>query len=410
MDNHTCRFCRAPLEITFVDLGMSPLANSFLSDDDLNNAEIFYPLHVFVCEKCFLVQIMDYEKPENIFSNYVYFSSYSDSWLNHAENYVKMMISKFGYNKNSLVLEIASNDGYLLQYFKKARIPVLGIEPAANIAKIAEEKDIPTKVKFFGIITAKELISEGIVADLVIGNNVLAHVPDLNDFVDGMKVILKPDGIITMEFPHLLQLIQNNQFDTIYHEHFSYFSLHTVKDIFSTHGLVIFDVEELPTHGGSLRIYAKHKENKSLSISQNIFTLLQKEVTYGLRDINTYMEFSEKIKATKMELLDFLINIKRSGKKIVGYGAAAKGNTLLNFCGIGKDFLDYVVDRSPHKQGLYLPGTHVIINKPEKIIETKPDYLLILPWNLHEEIIQQMRDIHSWGGKFIIPIPKIKIY
>ena len=403
-----CRFCSNLLKHTFVDLGMSPLSNAYLKLDSINKAEKFYPLHAYVCDNCFLVQLEEFETPDHIFSDYAYFSSYSETWLRHAENYTELMTERFGLNENSQVIEIASNDGYLLQYFQKQNIPVLGIEPAANVAKVAEEKGIPSLVKFFGVSTAQELVAQGIQADLLLGNNVLAHVPDLNDFVAGMKIVLKPDGILTMEFPHVLQLILQNQFDTIYHEHFSYFSFLTVEKVFATHGLTLFDVEELPTHGGSLRIYGQHNDGKK-PISDRVSLLKSKERKAGLEQLETYLGFGDKVKSIKCDLLSFLIDAKKQGKSIVGYGAPAKGNTLLNYCGIRTDLIDYVVDRSPHKQGLFLPGTHIPIYHPDKIRETKPDYLLILPWNLKDEIMGQMADIREWGGKFIVPIPEVEI-
>ena len=403
-----CRFCRNLLNHTFVDLGMSPLSNAYLKLDTINKAEKFYPLHAYVCDNCFLVQLEEFETPDHIFSDYAYFSSYSETWLRHAENYTELMTQRFSLNANSQVIEIASNDGYLLQYFQKQNIPVLGIEPAANVAKVAEEKGIPSLVKFFGVSTAKELVNQGIQADLLLGNNVLAHVPDLNDFVAGMKIVLKPDGILTMEFPHVLQLILQNQFDTIYHEHFSYFSFLTVEKVFATHGLTLFDVEELPTHGGSLRIYGQHNDGKK-PISDRVSLLKSKEIEAGLDQRSTYLGFGEQVKATKRHLLSFLIDIKNRGKSVVGYGAPAKGNTLLNYCGIRTDLLDYTVDRSPYKQGLFLPGTHITIYHPDKIIETKPDYLLILPWNIKDEIIEQMSHIREWGGKFVVPIPEVEV-
>ena len=403
-----CRFCGNLLNHTFVDLGMSPLSNAYLESDAINKAEKFYPLHAYVCENCFLVQLEEFETPDQIFSDYAYFSSYSETWLRHAENYTELMTQRFGLNANSQVIEIASNDGYLLQYFQKQNIPVLGIEPAANVAKVAEEKGIPSLVKFFGVSTAQELVAQGIQADLLLGNNVLAHVPDLNDFVAGMKIVLKPDGILTMEFPHVLQLILQNQFDTIYHEHFSYFSFLTVEKVFATHGLTLFDVEELPTHGGSLRIYGQHNDGKK-PVSDRVSLLKSKEIDAGLEQLETYLGFGEQVKATKRHLLNFLIDIKNQGKSVVGYGAPAKGNTLLNYCGIRTDLLDYTVDRSPYKQDLFLPGTHIPIYHPDKIIETKPDYLLILPWNIKDEIIEQMSHIREWGGKFVVPIPEVEV-
>jgi 2-polyprenyl-3-methyl-5-hydroxy-6-metoxy-1,4-benzoquinol methylase len=409
MTQSQCRFCKSDLKHTFVDLGMSPLSNSYLSISQINKSESFYPLHAYVCDNCFLVQLEEFESPDSIFSDYAYFSSYSDSWLNHAKRYTELMIERFRFDQSSQVIEIASNDGYLLQFFKASGVPVLGIEPAANVAKVAIEKGIDTTVKFFGVKTAQELVREGKKADLLLGNNVLAHVPDINDFVAGMQIVLKPEGVITMEFPHLLQLINHNQFDTIYHEHFSYLSLNTVTKIFVAHNLTIFDVEELTTHGGSLRIYAKHTDNDKLPISDRFITLLQREKDAGLEQINTYLDFSEKVISTKHKLLSFLIETKEAGKKVVGYGAAAKGNTLLNYCGIRTDFLDYTCDRSPYKQGQFLPGTHIPIYSPDKIKETKPDYVLILPWNLKEEITQQLAYIREWGGKFVVPIPEVEI-
>ncbi len=404
-----CRFCKTHLKHTFVDLGMSPLSNSYLKLEQLNQSEKFYPLHTYVCEKCLLVQLEEFESPDHIFSDYAYFSSYSDTWLNHAKQYTSLMIERFGLNQSSQVVEIASNDGYLLQFFQARNIPVLGIEPAANVAQVAESKGISTLVKFFGIQTAQALVEQDKKADLLLGNNVLAHVPDVNDFVAGMKIVLKPEGIITMEFPHLLQLIEQNQFDTIYHEHFSYFSLTTVEKIFADHGLTLFDVEELPTHGGSLRIYGKHDRNQNLAVSDRLLVLKEKEKKAGLDKVETYLQFSDQVMATKRKLLNFLIEVKNAGKTIVGYGAPAKGNTLLNYCGIRTDFLDYTCDRSPHKQGLFLPGTHIPIYAPERIKETKPDYVLILPWNLKDEIKEQLDYIHEWGGKFVVPIPEVEV-
>lgn len=404
-----CRFCDHPLEQTFVDLGMSPLSNAYLSIDHLQNAEKFYPLHTYVCSNCWLVQLEEFESPSEIFSDYAYFSSYSGTWLRHAQEYTEKMISRFGFNPTSQVIEIASNDGYLLQYFQQQGIPVLGIEPAANVAEVAINKGIPSLVKFFGVDTAKELLAQGKQADLLLGNNVLAHVPDLHDFVGGMKIILKDSGVITMEFPHLLQLIQQQQFDTIYHEHFSYLSLITVLDIFANHDLKIFDVEELSTHGGSLRIYACHQGKNSNQSTDRLQALKQKEIVFGLQKLDTYKGFAAQVRETKRQLLSCLIDLKQQGKTIVGYGAAAKGNTLLNYCGIRGDFLDYVCDRSPYKQGLFLPGTHLPIQPPEKIRETKPDYVLILPWNIRDEVINQLDYVRSWGGKFIIPIPQVEL-
>jgi 2-polyprenyl-3-methyl-5-hydroxy-6-metoxy-1,4-benzoquinol methylase len=404
-----CRFCNEPLKHVFLDLGKSPLANSFLKKEMLNKSERFFPLCVYVCDKCFLVQLPEYENPKNIFGNYAYFSSYSDTWLKHAENYVNSMINRFSFDKNNLVIEIASNDGYLLQYFKKKGIPVLGIEPAANVAQVAIQKGIPTLVKFFGTNTAKELVRQGNSADLIVGNNVLAHIPNINDFVEGLKILLKPDGIITMEFPHLLKLIKGIQFDTIYHEHFSYFSLIVVQKIFFSHGLTIFDVDELETHGGSLRIYAKHTQNNVLQTNENIDKMINQEIQFGLEDISSYTTFSIKVKILRERLREFFITAKKENKKIVCYGAAAKGNTLLNYCEIGKDFVEYVIDRNTFKQGLYLPGTHIPIKNPEKVRKTKPDYVVILPWNIKDEIMQQMNYIRDWGGNFVILLPEVDI-
>ncbi len=404
-----CRFCETPLRHTFADLGMSPLANSYLKPAQLQQTEPFYPLHVYVCKVCYLVQLPVFESPEEIFSDYAYFSSYSESWLKHAKTYTDLMVGRFGFNSHSLVIEIASNDGYLLQYFKERGIPVLGIEPAKNVAKAAQIKGIPTIDKFFGVQTAQELAAEGKYADLLLGNNVLAHVPDTNDFVKGMKIILKPGGVITMEFPHLMRLMDENQFDTIYHEHFSYFSLITVDKIFASHGLTLFDVDEIPTHGGSLRIYARHTDDASKPIGKKIIDLKKREESLGFTHLEHYFSFSEKLKETKRKILTFLIEAKRNGKSIVGYGAPAKGNTLLNYCGIRTDFIDYTVDLSPHKQGHYLPGTHIPIYNPDKIRETKPDYVVILPWNLKNEIMGQMAYIREWGGKFVVFIPGVEV-
>ena len=375
----------------------------------LGDLEKKYPLCAYVCDNCFLVQLSEFEKPENIFGDYAYFSSYSSTWIQHAEDYVSMMMEKFNFDKKSLVVEIASNDGYLLQFFKKKNIPILGIEPAVNVAKVAKEKGIPTITKFFSVNTANELKEEGKLADLIVGNNVLAHVPDLNDFVKGLKILLKPTGIITLEFPHILQLIQKNQFDTIYHEHFSYFSLVTVRKIFSFHGLEIFDVEEIPTHGGSLRIYVKHTEYEKILINEKVDILLEKERQYGLENISTYTNFIKNVEEVKKGLQEFFNSAKNAEKKIVCYGAAAKGNTLLNYCEIGNNFIDYAVDQNPHKQGLFLPGTHIPIKNPSEIQKTKPDYIVIIPWNLKDEIMEQMKYIRNWGGKFMIPIPEVKI-
>jgi 2-polyprenyl-3-methyl-5-hydroxy-6-metoxy-1,4-benzoquinol methylase len=408
--HYRCRFCDEALKYPFVDLGTSPLANSYLKEKDLHRMEPFYPLCAYVCESCFLVQVPVFESPEDIFSDYAYFSSYSDSWLKHAKDYVDSMIDRFGFDADTQIVEIASNDGYLLQYFKEKGIPVLGIEPAKNVGKAALEKGIPTIIQFHSEKTAKELSVKGIQADLLIGNNVLAHVPNLNDFVRGMKIILKSDGIITMEFPHLMRLMEENQFDTIYHEHFSYFSLISVNKIFSEHDLSIFDVEELPTHGGSLRIYVSHAEDSSKALSKKVNALMTNELAMGFDKLDHYLAFGEQVKTSKLKILDFLVEAKREGKSIAGYGAPAKGNTLLNYCGIRTDFIDYTVDRNPHKQGCFLPGTRIPIFHPDKFVETKPDYVIILPWNLKDEIMEQMAHIHSWGASFATLIPDVTIH
>jgi len=405
-----CRFCQSELKYVVVSFGKSPLSNSYLSEEQLHQTESFYPLEVYVCEKCFLVQIEAVASSKDIFSsNYAYYSSYSESWLQHCKEYTEIMINRFGFDKDSLVVEIGSNDGYLLQYFKQHNIPVLGVEPASNTAEAARKIGIPTDIAFFDTSYAKRMTETGKLADLIIGNNVLAHNPNLNDFVEGLRIALKSNGLITMEFPHLLQLMEHNQFDTIYHEHFSYFSFLTVEKIFATHGLTLFDVEELPTHGGSLRIYARHKEDNAKPISDRIYGLKQREIDAGYTDINHYLTFGEKVKAIKRDILSFLIQAKEEGKTIVGYGAPAKGNTLLNYCGIKIDFIDYTVDRNQYKQGHYLPGSHIPIEAPDKIEETKPDYVFILPWNLKDEIMEQMAFIRGWGGKFVIPIPKVMV-
>jgi len=406
----TCRSCGTGLEYTFVDLGMSPPSNAYLKAEELNRMESFFPLHAWVCEKCKLVQLEEFESPEDIFSDYAYFSSYSDSWLEHARNYTESMVGRFGINQNQQVIEIASNDGYLLQYFHKKDIPVLGIEPAANVAEVAISKGIETRVMFFGTETAQELCSQDRKGDLIIGNNVLAHVPDINDFVAGLKLALAENGLVTMEFPHLMEIIESHQFDTIYHEHFSYLSLLSVEQIFKRHGLKIFDVEQLPTHGGSLRIYAAHADDTTKPESENVASLRDSESRAGLADLKTYLHFADKVNKTKRDLLGFLIKAKEAGKTIAGYGAAAKGNTLLNYCGIRTDFIDYVVDRNPHKQGTWLPGTHIPVYAPEKLAETHPDYILILPWNLRDELNKKLDYTREWGCKLVLPIPTVQVF
>jgi SAM-dependent methyltransferase len=388
---------------------MSPLCESYLSVEKLNQMEPFYPLHVFVCEQCYLVQLLEYVAPEDIFTEYAYFSSYSDSWLQHAKEYVDMVTDRLNLGSESLVVELASNDGYLLQYFVQKSIPVLGIDPAANVAQTAIQKGVPTLVRFFGEKTAREIVAEGKQADLLLGNNVLAHVPALNDFVGGMKILLKPGGVITMEFPHLLRLMEENQFDTIYHEHFTYFSFLTAERTFARRGLTVFDVEEIPTHGGSLRVYARHAEDSTKRISSQVIALRTKEEKLGFGRLETYEAFGGQVMETKRKLLEFLITARRNGKSIAGYGAPGKGNTLLNYCGIRTDFIDYTVDRNPYKHGKFLPGTHIPIFPPERIRETRPDYILILPWNLKEEIVAQLAYVREWGGKIVVPIPEAEV-
>lgn len=408
-----CRFCTEPLAHVMCDLGMSPLANSYVNFDNSQLAEKSYPLTVWVCGECLLAQLESFESPDAIFSDYLYFSSFSTSWVEHARRYCDMMVGRFGFNANSQIIEIASNDGYLLQHFKAMGIPVLGIEPAANVAKVAwEEKGIPSIVKFFGVDTAKELVAAGKSADLLMGNNVLAHVPDINDFAAGLKLALKPAGVITFEFPHLQRLIAGNQFDTIYHEHFSYLSFLAVEKVFARHGLTLFDVEELPTHGGSLRIFARHTDNTNPAYSgtDRVEAMRTQEIDFGLATMATYTAFGEQVKATKRKLLKFLIEAKDAGKSVVCYGAAAKGVTLVNYCGVRDDLVEYVVDKSPHKQNHYMPGVRIPIYGPERIFETKPDYVLILPWNLKQEISGEMARIREWGGRFVVPIPEVLVF
>jgi len=406
----SCRFCQAALSHTLVDLGMSPLCESFLSQEQLNQMEPFYPLHVYVCDRCFLVQVEQYVAPDHIFTEYAYFSSYSDSWLRHASSYVDMITARLGLGAGNHVVELGSNDGYLLQYFVAKGISVLGIEPARNVAAAAVAKGVPSVSRLFGRETARDLVAEGHAADLIAGNNVLAQVPDVNDFVAGIAILLKPGGVVTIEFPHLERLMDENQFDTIYHEHFSYFSFSTAERIFAAHGLTLFDVEELPTHGGSLRIYARHAADASKPVTERAHALRAREDLGGFNALARYASFTEQVYETKRRLLDFLITARRQGKSVVGYGAPGKGNTLLNYCGIRTDFLDYTVDRNPYKHGKYTPGTHIPIYPPERITQTRPDYLLILPWNLKDEIIEQMAGIRAWGGQFVVPIPDVKVY
>jgi hypothetical protein len=405
-----CRFCKSELTNVFIDLVNSPASNSFLTKEELNEPEVFFPLKVYTCDKCFLVQVDEYKKSDAIFDDkYVYFSSFSTSWLAHAKRYTEKMVDRFGFSSSSQVIEIASNDGYLLQYFKEKNIPVLGIEPTANTAEVARSKGIESITEFFGTKLAKELVAKGIKADLLLGNNVLAHVPDIVDFVSGMKLVLKDTGVITMEFPHLMQLVDNNQFDTIYHEHFSYLSFYTVKQIFEAQGLQMFDVEEIPTHGGSLRIYAKHQQDQSKEVSENVSLLLQKEIGKGMNTLDYYADFQEKALKVKLAVTEFLIQQKRQNKRVAGYGAAAKGNTLLNYCGIKNDLVEFVVDANPHKQNKWLPASHIPVVNEQYLKDSKPDYVLILPWNLKDEIVKQLHYIKEWGAKFVVPIPELEV-
>jgi SAM-dependent methyltransferase len=408
MSQTACRFCGASVDAVFADLGMSPLANSFLPPERANAVEPFYPLRALVCRVCFLVQLEEFQTPEHIFSDYAYFSSYSSSWLEHSRRYAEQMIERLGLGADSHVVEIASNDGYLLQFFHDRQIPVLGIEPAANVAKVALQKGIPTLVEFFGADTARSLAGDSS-ADLLLGNNVLAHVPDLNDFVAGMKILLKPGGVITVEFPHLLRLIEGNQWDTIYHEHFSYFSFLTVTRVFEAHGLRPFDVEELPTHGGSLRVYACHIDDRAKGVSAAARERRARAPAAGYEDLDTYLGYGRRVEADKRQILSFLIDLKQQGLRIVGYGAPAKGNTLLNYCGVRRDFIDYTCDLNPHKQGHFLPGSHIPIRSPEAIIQDQPDVVLILPWNLKDEIVEQLSFIREWGGRFAARTPELTL-
>jgi SAM-dependent methyltransferase len=403
-----CRSCGGPLTHSFIDLGMSPLCESFLNASQLDSMEPYFPLHAYVCDRCFLVQLKEYVSPANIFSEYAYFSSYSTSWVAHARAYCAMIKQRLKLGPGSLAVELASNDGYLLQHFLPLNVPVLGIEPALNVAQVAINKGIPTRIEFFGERLAAELAAEGKMADLIIGNNVVAQVPDLNDFVAGMARLLKPQGVITLEFPHIERLMAENQFDTIYHEHFSYFSLSTMERMAAHHRLKVFDVEELSTHGGSLRVYLAHAAS-ARSLTNRVAAVIGRERSLGICDLSSYAAFGEQVKQTKRRLLTFLITAKNAGKKICGYGAPGKGNTLLNYCGIGTDFLDFTVDRNPYKHGRFTPGMHIPIYPVEAIVEAKPDYILILPWNLKNEIVRQMQFVKDWGGKFIIPIPQVSI-
>ncbi|WP_284735830.1 class I SAM-dependent methyltransferase [Dongia deserti] len=403
-----CRICGAPLCHPLVDLGMSPLCEAILTAEQCDQPETYYPLHALVCERCFLVQLKQYVPPEQIFREYAYFSSYSTSWVEHARKYCEMITKRLSLSRNSLVVELASNDGYLLQHFAQLDVPVIGIEPAANVAKLAIERGIRTHVEFFGAEMARRLAADGTRADLIIANNVLAHVPDLNDFVAGIAVLLKPSGVATLEFPHLQRLMEETQFDTIYHEHFSYFSLGTVRLLAKRHGVKIIDVEELATHGGSLRVYLTHSD-APVRESGRVADLIHREETFGMFELATYMSFAKRVRRIKRNLLAYLIGTKDEGKMICGYGAPGKGNTLLNYCGIGTDFLEFTVDRNPYKHGRFTPGMHIPIYPTEMIDKRRPDYILILPWNLKQEIVQQMRHVRAWGCKFIVPIPDVSI-
>lgn len=406
-----CRFCNTPLKHSVVDLGMSPLCENFLTAEQLTQPEEFYPLHAFVCENCFLVQVEEYVSGVEIFGGeYAYFSSYSDSWLAHAKRYADAIEKRLGLNEKSQVVELASNDGYLLKNFVDKGIPALGIEPADNVAAVAREKGVPCRVRFFGQKTAQELLDDGIRADLLIANNVLAHVPDLNDFIAGMKMVLADDGVLTVEFPSLMCIMEGNQFDTIYQEHYCYYSLVTLQKIFAAHGITLFDVEELTTHGGSLRIYGRHTHDESKPVTLAIEKTVEREISAGYTRLETYRSFALQVAETKRGLLEFLIQAKRDGKRVACYGAPGKGNTLLNYCGIRQDFIDYVVDRNPYKHGKFLPGTHIPVYGPEKIEETKPDYVLILPWNLRDEISRQLDYVRQWGAKLVVPIPRLEVY
>lgn len=406
MEELTCLNCGTQLKHTFADLGTSPLCNEIIKPDQLNEGQTSYPLHTYVCDECFLVQVGKCVSPQKIYEDYSYFSSYSDSWLHHAEQYVDFMMDQYDINRESFVVEIASNDGYLLQYFNKNKVPMLGVEPSDTVARAALDKGIPTEMVFFGTDSAQTLRKKYKPANLILGNNVLAHVPRINDFIEGLDIMLDEKGIMTFEFPHLMQLVENNQFDTIYHEHFFYYSLHSVQSLFNKHGFKIFDVQELSTHGGSIRIFVSRTDNQKYQVSENVRQLLRREERKGYLNIEFYKSFGEYVEQTKRDILRLLINLKNQGKTIVGYGAPGKGNTLLNYCGIGTDFMDYTVDRSPHKQGHYLPGSLIPILAPDKIRDTKPDYIFILPWNLKDEIIKQLQYVSEWGGQFIIPIPQ----
>jgi hypothetical protein len=407
--NPACRLCGSPLADEILDLGMSPPCERILAPDQLDQCEVFYPLRLLVCRSCWLVQLRQYVSPIEIFSEYAYFSSYSDSWVAHARRYCDMVSERFGLGPGSRVVEIASNDGYLLQHFVRMGVPALGIEPAANIAKVAIDKGVPTRVGFFGESLARSLLADGRGADLIVGNNVLAQVPDLNDFIGGIKLLLDAAGIVTVEFPHLVKTVEGNQFDQIYHEHFSYFSLFTAEQAFARHGLVVFDVDELPTHGGSLRLYLRHAENAAPPAQASVAALRTREIDAGYTRAAVYRGFRERVEATKRSLLRFLVEARERGERIVGYGAPGKATTLLNYCGIRTDFIDFIVDRNVHKHGMFTPGTHIPIRPVAAVDEAKPDYLLILPWNLKDEIVRQMSHVGRWGCKFVVPVPELSI-
>jgi len=410
VSERNCRFCGRHLEMTLVDLGMSPFSNAFVPPSRLSAMEPFFPLHVWVCDGCFLVQLEAFETPDTIFNeDYAYFSSFSETWLAHARRYVAAMTERLGLGPKSLVVEVASNDGYLLQYFVERGVPVLGIEPSANVAAEAERRGVPSLVRFFGRETAALLAREGRQADLLVGNNVLAHVPDINGFVAGLQVALKPCGVITMEFPHLVQLLRNNQYDTIYHEHFSYLSLTTVEEIFAEHELVLFDVDEIPTHGGSLRVYARHRAHATLAVTESVGRLRAAEQAFGVRRPETYSRFRKRVGDLKCDVLEFLIRARREGRQVVGYGAPAKANTLLNYCGVGPELIAYMVDRSPHKQGRFLPGSRIPVQAPERMRETRPDYVVVMPWNIKDEILDQHAYVREWGGRFVVFVPEVRV-
>jgi SAM-dependent methyltransferase len=406
---HRCRHCRSPLEATLVDLGKSPLCQTFLTSAQLDEVEPFYPLLVYVCDNCWLVQVDEYVSPGQLFANYEYYSSYSTSWLEHARKYVDMAIDRFDLTQDSRIMEIASNDGYLLQYFVQRGIPVLGIDPSSKIASVAEGRGVTTRLEFFDGALADKLVAEGYRSDLIIGNNVLVKIPELNDFVEGVAQVLANDGVATFEVQHLVSVLEHNAFDTIYHEHFNYFSFTAAKRIFAAAGLIIYAVEKLKSHGGSLRLFVRHEHDGSKPVQPSVESLLEEERSFGITDVATYAAFGENVEATKRELLSLLIGAKNDGKRIAIYGASGKGNTLLNYCGIGTDFVDYVVDRNPHRHGRYTPGTHIPIHTPERIAETKPDFVLITPWNLKDEIMGQLDYIRDWDGQFIVPIPKATV-